>query len=69
MLSGEAPEQVFFIVTAFFGTGNIASINSFDPASVYCFLTVFSPFTMGSLLLWKVSNCIFMEHCHRIDYV
>ncbi|NXN95702.1 PIGN transferase, partial [Rhinopomastus cyanomelas] len=45
---------VFFIMTAFFGTGNIASVNSFDPASVYCFLTVFSPFMMGGLLLLKV---------------
>ncbi|XP_055560620.1 GPI ethanolamine phosphate transferase 1 isoform X4 [Falco cherrug] len=45
---------VFFIVTAFFGTGNIASVNSFDPASVYCFLTVFSPFIMGGLLVLKV---------------
>ena len=45
---------VFFIIVAFFGTGNIASINSFDPPSVYCFLTVFSPFVMGSLLLFKV---------------
>ncbi|XP_040442589.1 GPI ethanolamine phosphate transferase 1 isoform X2 [Falco naumanni] len=45
---------VFFIVTAFFGTGNIASVNSFDPASVYCFLTVFSPFVMGGLLVLKL---------------
>ncbi|XP_072461612.1 GPI ethanolamine phosphate transferase 1 isoform X2 [Notamacropus eugenii] len=45
---------VFFIVIAFFGTGNIASINSFDPSSVYCFLTVFSPFMMGSLMMWKI---------------
>lgn len=45
---------IFFIITAFFGTGNIASINSFDPSSVYCFLTLFSPFLMGSLLLCKV---------------
>ncbi|TNM96221.1 hypothetical protein fugu_015882 [Takifugu bimaculatus] len=45
---------VFFIITAFFGTGNIASINSFDPTSVYCFLTVFNPFIMGGLMMWKV---------------
>ncbi|XP_053322409.1 GPI ethanolamine phosphate transferase 1 [Spea bombifrons] len=45
---------VFFIITAFFGTGNIASINSFDPASVYCFLTVFNPFVMGGLMMWKI---------------
>ncbi|XP_071502329.1 LOW QUALITY PROTEIN: GPI ethanolamine phosphate transferase 1-like [Diadema antillarum] len=44
---------VFFILAAFFGTGNIASINSFDPSAVYCFLTVFNPFVMGALLLWK----------------
>ncbi|XP_053401578.1 GPI ethanolamine phosphate transferase 1-like [Mercenaria mercenaria] len=45
---------VFIILTGFFGTGNIASINSFDPASVLCFVSVFSPFVMGALLLFKV---------------
>uniref|UniRef100_A0A8C4KYC1 GPI ethanolamine phosphate transferase 1 n=1 Tax=Equus asinus TaxID=9793 RepID=A0A8C4KYC1_EQUAS len=45
---------VFFLVTAFFGTGNIASVNSFDVTSVYCFLTVFSPFIMGALMMWKI---------------
>ena len=45
---------VYFIITAFFGTGNIASINTFDPATVYCFLTIFSPFIMGALLILKI---------------
>ncbi|XP_060078334.1 GPI ethanolamine phosphate transferase 1-like [Ylistrum balloti] len=44
---------VFLMLTGFFGTGNIASINSFEPASVYCFMTVFSPFTMGTLMMLK----------------
>ncbi|PSN41373.1 GPI ethanolamine phosphate transferase 1 [Blattella germanica] len=46
--------KLFYIFVSFFGTGNIASINSFDPTWVHCFLTVFSPFTMTLLILWKV---------------
>ncbi len=42
-------------IFSYFGTGNIASINTFDPATVYCFLTVFSPFVMGGLILWKMT--------------
>ncbi|XP_045112209.1 GPI ethanolamine phosphate transferase 1-like isoform X1 [Portunus trituberculatus] len=63
---------LFFIVLAFFGTGNIASINSFDPAFVYCFVTVFSPFLMGSLLLCKIIipfllvTCFFHAICSLI---
>lgn len=45
---------VFHLLIAFFGTGNMASINSFDPVSVYCFLTVFNPFVMGLFLFMKV---------------
>ena len=41
-------------IISYFGTGNIASVNTFDPATVYCFLTVFSPFVMGALILWKM---------------
>uniref|UniRef100_A0A2C9JNT5 GPI ethanolamine phosphate transferase 1 n=1 Tax=Biomphalaria glabrata TaxID=6526 RepID=A0A2C9JNT5_BIOGL len=45
---------VFYMIVAFFGTGNIASINSFDPSTVYCFLTVFHPFVMGALMFFKI---------------
>ncbi|XP_014665671.1 PREDICTED: GPI ethanolamine phosphate transferase 1-like [Priapulus caudatus] len=54
---------IFFIMLSFFGTGNIASINSFDPASVYCFLTVFSPFTMGALIVLKVLIPFILVSC------
>jgi len=62
LLSTERRVQIFLLLSAFFGTGNIASINSFDPSSVLCFVTVFSPFVMGALMLWKVKRlCIFVE--------
>lgn len=54
-----------YILLAFFGTGNVASLNSFDPLWVRNFLTVFSPFTMASLILLKIVvpfltvSCIF----------
>jgi len=45
---------IYFIILAFFGTGNIASINSFDPSFISSFVTVFNPFLMGGLLLVKI---------------
>ncbi|UJR32060.1 hypothetical protein I4U23_019528 [Adineta vaga] len=46
-------QSFLFILLAFFGTGNFASVNSFDPSNVYCFLTVFNPFLMGFVILIK----------------
>uniref|UniRef100_A0A915J940 GPI ethanolamine phosphate transferase 1 n=1 Tax=Romanomermis culicivorax TaxID=13658 RepID=A0A915J940_ROMCU len=46
---------VFLCLLAFFGTGNLASLNSYDPTLTKPFVTVFSPFLMTSLLLTKVS--------------
>uniref|UniRef100_A0A8D2L0R6 GPI ethanolamine phosphate transferase 1 n=1 Tax=Varanus komodoensis TaxID=61221 RepID=A0A8D2L0R6_VARKO len=37
--------------------------SSFDPTSVYCFLTVFSPFLMGGLLLWKIAIPFVLVSC------
>jgi len=39
---------------SFFGTGNIASVSSFDPSSTRCFVSVFSPWVMMILMLIKI---------------
>lgn len=40
---------------AFFGTGNIASLNSFNTEFLRNFVSVFSPFLMATLLMIKIS--------------
>jgi len=45
---------VYFIFVSFFGTGNVASINSFHIASTYCFQTIFNPWIQGMVLSMKV---------------
>ena len=54
---------LFFGLLSFFGTGNIASINTFDPSTVYCFQTVFSPFVMGGLIIWKMAIPFILVSC------
>ncbi|GLH13732.1 Putative glycosylphosphatidylinositol anchor synthesis protein, partial [Gryllus bimaculatus] len=44
-------------------TRNIASLNSFDPTWVRCFVTVFSPFLMTTLILWKTVIPFFLVTC------
>ena len=45
---------VFFIFLSFFGTGNIASINSFDIPTTYCFQTIFNKTIQGVIIAIKV---------------
>ncbi|CDW60096.1 GPI ethanolamine phosphate transferase 1 [Trichuris trichiura] len=45
---------IFFLFLGFFGTGNIASVNSFDPNFIVLFVTKFNPFIMLCLLLLKI---------------
>jgi phosphatidylinositol glycan class N len=56
-------QSLLFLLLAFFGTGNFASINSFDPSIVYCFLTVFNPFLMSLVILFKCILPILIVNC------
>lgn len=54
---------MFYILFSFFGTGNIASISSFDPMWVVCFISVFSPFLMTVLILCKILIVFIIVSC------
>lgn len=56
-------QSLLFILLAFFGTGNFASVNSFDPSIVFCFLTIFNPFLMTAVILFKCILPILIVNC------
>jgi len=52
--------SILFCLVAFFGTGNVASMASFEISSTYRFTTVFQPFLMTILLILKILLPIFL---------
>ncbi|XP_076234121.1 GPI ethanolamine phosphate transferase 1 [Calliopsis andreniformis] len=59
----EAATFMLYTLLSFFGTGNMASISSFDPSWTRHFVTVFSPFTMFLLILLKISIPLMLIGC------
>lgn len=52
-----------YVLLSFFGTGNLASISSFDPNAVRCFVGTFSPFVMAALIVVKLFVPVLLMMC------
>ncbi|KAF7277588.1 hypothetical protein GWI33_006070, partial [Rhynchophorus ferrugineus] len=63
---------IVFIFIGFFSTGNIVSLNFFDPMWIRAFLLAFSPFKMMSLILMKITAPLLFlsqrEHSSNVLY-
>lgn len=61
---------MLYLMISFFGTGNMATISSFDPNWVRCLFTTFSPFLMTTLIIFKLSIPInLLSCCYRAIHV
>ncbi|GMT28583.1 hypothetical protein PFISCL1PPCAC_19880 [Pristionchus fissidentatus] len=58
------PLPLLLTFLTLFSTGNLASLSSFSPSSLSRFISVFSPFTMASLLLLKLLSPILLIFLH-----
>uniref|UniRef100_A0A182TTI6 GPI ethanolamine phosphate transferase 1 n=1 Tax=Anopheles melas TaxID=34690 RepID=A0A182TTI6_9DIPT len=58
-----AEALMLFLLVSFFGTGNLATVSSFDPNWVRCFVTTFSPFTMMALIVFKLLVPVLLLIC------
>ncbi|XP_062545025.1 GPI ethanolamine phosphate transferase 1 isoform X2 [Armigeres subalbatus] len=54
---------VFYMLISFFGTGNMATVSSFDPNWVRLLVTTFSPFLMTCLIVFKLLIPILVSVC------
>lgn len=55
--------SILYILASLFGTGNIASISSFDPNWVRCFVSTFAPFLMATLIIIKLIIPVLLVMC------
>ncbi|XP_065078115.1 GPI ethanolamine phosphate transferase 1, partial [Ochlerotatus camptorhynchus] len=54
---------VLYMLVSFFGTGNIATVSSFDPNWVRLLVSTFSPFLMTGLIVFKLLVPILISVC------
>ncbi|XP_050681266.1 GPI ethanolamine phosphate transferase 1 isoform X1 [Leptidea sinapis] len=54
---------MLYVILAYFGTGNIASLNSFEVRWVLCYTTSFQPFVITALILLKTLSPLLAVGC------